>query len=258
MESSACKQNGPPTADYPRYSSTATSYSDLINYDIKIPGEHTIKGESFDAEIQMFHIHPTANRQSSIGVLVRATHDGYNSEFQEIIDEFQMLYDDHAGECARRKLAFWDFLETEGSSPTKDPTKAPTEAPTNSPTRQPPHHTRNKLHDVKFNPYSEALMPTIFFYRYDGSITEPPCKDITWWVMTDPMIISFSQLNQIKRILFTHVNQDCQPTSVHNADQSVARPIYPRDTREIQDCSVGSFLSDEAKKVGTARKCRGV
>jgi hypothetical protein len=48
-----CEVDRPPIADYPRYSSTTTSFSDLLNFDIKIPGEHTLEGEEFDAEIQM-------------------------------------------------------------------------------------------------------------------------------------------------------------------------------------------------------------
>ena len=84
-----CKRNSPPRADYPRYSSDGSSYSDLINYDIKVPEEHTIKGESFDAEIQMLHMHPHDPRVSSIGILVRAREDGFNDDFQEILDLFQ-------------------------------------------------------------------------------------------------------------------------------------------------------------------------
>jgi len=225
-----CKRNSPPRADYPRYSSDGSSYSDLINYDIKVPGEHTIKGESFDAEIQMLHMHPHDPRVSSIGILVRAKEDGFNADFQEILDLFQTVYDEDALECSRRNLK----QEQESYSPPSQ---------------------RRVQSTKRFNPYLESLMPTIFFYRYNGSITEPPCKDITWWVMELPMIISPEQLNQVKRILFTHVDEDCNPTSVHNADQSVARPIYPRDDGEIQDCSEGSFKADEEKGNGIARKC---
>jgi hypothetical protein len=74
--------------------------------------------------------------------------------------------------------------------------------------------------------------------------------------MTDPVIISTQQLNQIKRILFTHIDEDCNPTSVHNADQSVARSIYPLgNDREIQDCAAGAFKSDFEKRGDRGRKC---
>ena len=77
--------------------------------------------------------------------------------------------------------------------------------------------------------------------------------------MEDPVIISTRQLNQLKRILFTNIDpsNDCQPTSVHNNDQSVARPLVSRDGREIQDCGSGSFTSDFQKHGTQAKKCRG-
>jgi hypothetical protein len=240
MERDSCQSPRPPLADYPRYSSSVTSYADLMNYDIKVPGEHTIEGESFDAEIQMLHIHPTADRTSSIGVPVRAVKDGYNVEFQKIINEFQQVYDDHALECrqrtTRRNLRFNLFEDEEYLL------------------AQPLLRQSNR--QDRFNPYADELMPTIFFYRYDGSITEPPCKDITWWVMMEPMIISLEQLDQVKKILFTHVDADCDRTSVHNAEQSVARPVFPIGDGEIQKCDIGSYVSDVDKGRPEGKQCR--
>ena len=101
-------------------------------------------------------------------------------------------------------------------------------------------------------------MPGMFFYRYDGSITEPPCKDITWWVMDQPAIISIDQLQQLKILLFSHVDANCQPTSVHNVNQSSVRPIQPLgQDRVIQHCPAGSFRSDISKGRPQAKRCRG-
>lgn len=86
IDKRACRQNQPPRADYPRYASTGTSYADMINYDIKVPSEHTIRGKRFDAEVQMFHIHPIGYRLSSIGVLIEARDGRFNQEFQDILD----------------------------------------------------------------------------------------------------------------------------------------------------------------------------
>ena len=52
-----CLEDRPPQVDYPRYSSSGTAFSDLVNFDIKVPGEHQVEGQSFDAEIQMTHLH---------------------------------------------------------------------------------------------------------------------------------------------------------------------------------------------------------
>ena len=243
VESAACQQGEPPLADYPRYSSFQTSFSDLITYDVKIPSEHTIQGKQYDAEIQMLHIHPGDARISSIGIVVEATPNGHNSDFQAILNQFQIVYDKHENSCRRRErnLRWWN--DTDKFLDGHDDDSSP---------------FVRQMTVGGFDPYSDKLFPTMFFYRYDGSITEPPCKDLTWWVLTEPMKISVQQLDQAKRLLFTHVDEgSCKPTSVHNRDQSVARPVYPLgDDREIQDCSAGSFRSDVDKGRMPGRRCR--
>jgi hypothetical protein len=75
--------------------------------------------------------------------------------------------------------------------------------------------------------------------------------------MQKPMIISLEQLEQIKRLLFTHRDGDCDYTSVHNADQSVARPVFRNnDQAEIENCLEGTFKADVDKGRLAGNKCR--
>ena len=103
-DSQECKEGRPPIADYPKYSSTGSEFSDLLNFDIKVPGEHTIAGETFDAEIQMLHVHLTNRKLSSLGIPIRATEDGHNDEFQTILDEFHNTHYLDASACLNRTL----------------------------------------------------------------------------------------------------------------------------------------------------------
>ena len=109
--------------------------------------------------------------------------------------------------------------------------------------------------EMKFNPYSDAFMPGHFFFRYEGSMTEPPCMDITWFVMMEPMIISLDQLEQMKMLLFTHVDENCERTSVHNGDLSVSRPRFPLGDVEVQRCGEGTFVSDIEMGGDPPNKC---
>ena len=233
-----CKTNQPPMVDYPNYSSQGTAYADMHHLDIKVPGEHTIHagGETFDAEIQMFHVHLEDGRLSSIGIPIRATSNTTttNEEFQWILDEFQYVYDMNAATCG---ITTSTHLRGNSSA-------------TASIARQSPASSTNK-----FNPYN--LMQSMWFYRYDGSITEPPCRDITWWVMMDPLEISLLQLHQLQTLLFTNVNPEtCQPTSVHY-NMSSSRPIQPLgEGKTIQECGAGSFRSDVDKGRPAANECR--
>ena len=253
-----CKDGRPPIADYPKYSSVITPYSDLLHWDVKIPSEHTIEGEIFDGEIQMFHTH-YGGRVSSIGIPIRATEDGYNPDMQDIIDQFQLVYDEHEFNClndsGRRHLRNNDKQQRRAREMLRDLVHANTTTATVTP-EETLKIRKRQLQSMKFDPYSESFMRDIFFYRYDGSITEPPCLTITWWVMIHPMIISFEQLFQLKMLLFTHIDEDCTPTSVHNEDQEVTRPIFPLgDDRDIQRCEPGDFVDDVAKGRGEGNQC---
>jgi Eukaryotic-type carbonic anhydrase len=276
-----CNDNRPPLVDYPKYTSQYTDYADLIHYDIKVPAEHQLEGEEFDAEIQMFTLHPADARLASIGQVIRATDNGHNDDLQEILDAFQETYDDHAAACQRRQLRQRHTVNDSNYTDTEvNTTTTATERRylrfaggniRNLQQQQDANFFVNDNHDdmsapfVKqmmrpytgFNPFSEALFPTIFFYRYDGTLSEPPCTGISWFVMQEPVIISTGQLEQMKRLLFLHRDEDCQYTSVHNADQSVARPIFRNtDGEEVEECLDGSFKSDVDKGRLDANKCR--
>ena len=233
-----CNVDRAPVSDYPRYSSGQTHFSDLLQWDLKVPGEHWLDGESFDAEIQMLHAHLSSPRVSSIGIPIRATENGFNAAFQEILDQFQLTYDADKARCEAKKSSRRRAAGMADVDLAKDDKH-------HTPFGDPDSARKLQLSSKEFNPYSIAFLTTIFFFRYDGTTTDPPCVFLTWWVMSSPMRISFEQLDQAKHLLFTHVNGDCEKTSVHNADQSVARPLQKRaDDQFVMECKEGDFKAD--------------
>lgn len=229
----------PPIADFPNYSSNNTHHSDLMHLDIKVPGEHQINGEIFDAEIQMMHLHLEDSRIAYIGVPIRATQDGYNEKYQALLDHFQLVYDQHKWECAmkqRRNLRLFVGNEKKQSTYLDDPDF---------------QRRLQRQGRIPFDPYSDFLA-SVFFYRYNGSSPDPPCFPVTWFYIDKPIHIDFHQLRQTKELLFTHKNGNCEKTSVHNEAQSVVRPIQPLgvvqgtdEKRYIMSCMEGDFPPDE-------------
>jgi carbonic anhydrase len=241
-----CAEPDPPVADFPN---DWGGYADLMHVDFKIPSEHTIEGERFDGEMQIVHIHPSRRRTPTLSVLIRAKRAGYNPLFQEVLDQFQYVYNDHGSKCwaqlrrerrqataMRRvlgKLAqnepdydSWADFSTQDEDPSFNVTD------------------RRKLQG-SFTPHDEMLVPSIHFYGYEGSITEPPCSEfVTWFVSDLPMTIGLTQLEQMKRILFTHVSPTCEKTSVHFA-QSVARPLQDAAGRPVWRCTKADFVEDD-------------
>jgi hypothetical protein len=107
----------------------------------------------------------------------------------------------------------------------------------------------------RWDPYNEDwIVKTFHFWGYKGSMTEPPCGTFAYWFIHDtPMIWSKDQMNQLKTLLFTHVDENCNPTSAHY-DQSVARPIQPLDDRGVFRCTRKDFVSDEEMRARREEK----
>jgi carbonic anhydrase len=237
MTNSMCKEPDPPHGDFPNGFS---GFSDVMHIDVKVPSEHMLEGVRFDAEMQIFHYHPGRKRFPVQSVLIRAIDDeispgtnntSFNAYFQSLLNQFQFVYNVNAFRCGiirknkkRRLTSLVNRNLTELIN------------------------FGRKLNSVAvpsiWDPYHITLVPTIWFYRYDGSLTEPPCSEVvSWFVADQPMIISNIQLQQLKLILFTNVDLDCRKTSVHNL-QSVARPVRQSNNRSVSHCTASNFVRD--------------
>ena len=256
-----CNNNTPPVADYPQYSGTGGGWSDLINWDIKVPGEHKIYNETFDAEIQMMHAHLENQKLNSLGIPIRATNDAYSADFQRVLDQFHDVHFRDTRACMNRRnlrqqqniTKYYEDLMEQGK---RDGWYNEHTARIMLDTE----YMRELQSSFRFDPYSEEFMVDMFYFRYRGSMTEPPCMYLTWFFMDKPMLISFDQLRQVKFLLFTHVDPEtCEKTSVHNVDQSVARPVQPvyddEETAWTQHCIAGTFESDLDRFGRPGRRC---
>ena len=68
-----------------------------------------------------------------------------------------------------------------------------------------------------------------------------------WRILVEPAFISKAQLDQMKNILFTNKDENCQFTSVNHRG-SVARPIQKNNGRNIHKCTVNDYVSDKEKQ----------
>jgi len=241
----------PPHADFPN---GWGGFADVMHVDFKIPGEHWIEGEKFDGEMQIFHLHPGRRLMPTSSVLIRAKDDGYNYYFEEALKAFEKQYNWDYAMCQaknrrerqlvseidqiakgskveeHRDNGEWDELSIDMDNVDLDEMKRDLD---------------RSLQIGVWDPHHEMLIPSIHFWRYDGSITEPPCGEwVTWFVSDKPMIIGTDQLERMKRVLFTHVDTECRRTSVHS-EQSVARPIQDSAGRPVWKCRRSDFGPDK-------------
>lgn len=196
----ACAEPDPPHADFPN---GWPGFSDTLHVDFKFPSEHRIYGQTFDGEMQIYHLHPRRKRLPVISVLIQATpassggnnwDEGHNDYLQQAIDEFQYKYNvnrahcgssvvsSHLGTASRRKLSseMNDFGEmrrllnvTKRESATMFESFLVTQD--NGEFSGVPDIGRRRLSKI-WHPYEKSVMPSYYFFGYDGSLTEPPCS----------------------------------------------------------------------------------
>jgi carbonic anhydrase len=263
-----CQFPHPPWADFPN---GFPGIADATHIDLKIPSEHWLRGEIFDGELQVYHIHAKNGRVVAWSTLVRAKEQGHNQHFQLALDAFQTQYDKNQAACNKNRSSGSNSTAPNMSNSTLD-----SFAVTNAKNTTIWHslsknvgstswnvqskskdntgswnktHNRRDLHNIPgaWSPYHPDIMSTIYYYRYEGSITEPPCSEfVTWFVNDTPMNISLVQLEQWKMIQFTNIDpQTCTSTSVHFG-QNLARPMkrpLPPD-RVVSRCTMADFGPD--------------
>lgn len=238
-----CAEPNPPSSDFPN---NWGGYSDIMHVDWKVPSEHTIYGERFDGEMQIFHIHPIRRLTPAVSVMMQASSSAYNFQLQAILDEFQAIYDDHGALCAqktRRERRLVSMMHRILGRPGVERNFHDYETWADfSTTRDNPN--ARKLQSSIWHPYHAELVPSIYFFGYNGSITEPPCGQwVAWRVIDTPMKLHVRQLEQLKRLIFTHVSADCEKTGVQY-DESVARPIQDSFRRGVFRCTSDDFPAD--------------
>lgn len=255
MENLECAEPDPPHADFPH---NWGGYADLMHIDFKVPSEHMIEGVRYDAEMQIFHLHPSRRRTPTVSVVIQATPNGYNYYLQAALDAFEYTYNVHRAQCAaknrKNRQLVTDVHQVLGNKDEEqanpDATDYSTWADYSTDLDDPDYEKNQALHERElqygvWDPHHPSLVPSIYFYGYEGSLTEPPCGEwVSWFVCDTQMIISTSQLEQMKKLIFTHIDGDCNPTSVHYR-QSVARPIQETGGRRVWHCTQDDFLPDD-------------
>ena len=206
----------------------------VLHIDFKVPSEHTMNGKRFAAEYQ---IHLLQNLPAKRGAPVVSVlldlhpEDKANNALQIVLDEFQAIWDKDKKKCKkqrrRTKRELGDQKRLGGARR---------------------EQKRELRHGIRWNCFDKELMPSVWFYGYEGSLTEPPCSEFVEYRIIDaPAYISQGQLDQMKELIFDHVDpkRKCRKAgAVVNHNDSVARPIQPTLDRMIHKCYCRDFISD--------------
>jgi carbonic anhydrase len=237
-----CQEPDPPQADFPN---GWGGFADVLHVDFKVPSEHVLEGERFDAEMQIFHVHAGRRRLAAHSVLIRARDNGYNYYFQEALDAFLEEYDRNRELCMQREKAKSNLHRSLTSLPRSGPFGDFLSWARSMLGHRSANKTNTHEKSGVWDPHHPMLVPSLYFYRYEGSLTEPPCGEfVSWWITDQPMIIGLQQLEQLQAILFSNVeDQSCEKSGVQY-DRSVARPIRQVSNRDVYKCTARNFGPD--------------
>ena len=231
-----------------------------------------MEGRQFVAEYQ---INLIQNRESSqrgapvISVLFDIhPNNTANFRIQQLLDHFQAQWDADAAECeakrrGERRLMDAKWLRGSGSDGVgrvdNDQSTVLDEPPEIEAAFQEDYRRKTEEEKLyrKFDVWDrEWIMTSDWFFGYEGSLTEPPCTEfLEWRIIDTPALISREQHQQMKRILFNHVDGDCERTSVHSEEYGVARPLQAYNDRLVHRCMCRDFLGDEARKEYGSNRC---
>ena len=247
-----CANPDPPKGDFP---SGWGGFADVLHVDFKIPSEHLLNGERFDGEMQIVHLNSQVQRVATQAVLIKATNNGFNYYFEEALQAFEAQYEADKADCLQslNRARSLNYQSELNATRIRDEPLA--NANISSIAAKSTSQARRRMQTAPpigvWDPHHKMLVPSIYFWRYDGSLTEPPCSEfVTWFISDKPMKISKDQLARMKHVLFTHVDRDCGLSSVH-FDQSVARPIQSTAGRPVWHCTGEDFAPDTGIITGT-------
>ena len=179
---------------------------DAINTDIVVPAEHTINGREFVGEYRIFHMHSGGKGAAVITALMEIHPlNKRNSHLQKLINEFQTTFDEDMLKCQNQKRKERELQSLESSTGKKSVSSLRGKNRLAGKEKFPSYSKRKtfyprQLDRIKFDhddpsdpytsfgrwdPYDPELITSLWFYGYEGSLTEPPCTPFLSWRVMD-------------------------------------------------------------------------
>mmetsp|Transcript_25490 Transcript_25490/g.51898 ORF Transcript_25490/g.51898 Transcript_25490/m.51898 type:complete len:305 (+) Transcript_25490:1-915(+) len=241
----------------------------VTHVDIKIPSEHYMDGKQYPMEYQINLIQNRLEKRRGapiISVLFDLHFkDKDNNHIETLIEQFEKVSIKDMQECEnsqrRKRKLDAEIFNLFASEEDKEKVNTLLDEPKEEETKFQSNlrAVRRQAQENKYrewDPFHESIVRSVWFYGYEGSLTEPPCSEfVEWRIILEPALISKRQLAKLKDLLFNHVDENCQRTSVHSKEHGVARPLQPYNGHSLYTCTCLDFMDDESKDAGL-KKCR--
>ena len=174
-----------------------------------------MEGKQFLAEYQIFLIQNRDKQRGAPAVSVLFDfhpQDEKNKRFQILLDAFQDVYDRDMAQCRakrRRQRRLGALFGKRGDSDDDD-LDANRSTWLDEPREEEDRFQRalreaeRRTQDIrKFNPWTSDIVRTLYFFGYEGSLTEPPCTEVCYVSMG--MFGLFLHRQKHKSLMSSHI-----------------------------------------------------
>ena len=169
--------------------------------------------------------HKYGNRNVIIGFFLDVHHNGFNMRFEQFLREWEETKYKREHYCETRYQLYPKPYQ-----------------------RRYPILTEKQMKQVwgsftlrKSNFDLYKILPSKYYFTYNGSITVPPCSERAVWRFLDkPMKISNGQYQRLKVVLLHQKNEQCLPSSVAYYG-NMNRPIQPTNNMKIARCTKSNW-----------------
>uniref|UniRef100_A0A7S1YE76 carbonic anhydrase n=1 Tax=Grammatophora oceanica TaxID=210454 RepID=A0A7S1YE76_9STRA len=222
----------------------------LVWMELHMRSEHVIEGRRYDAELQMVHMgtDDNENRMAIVSLMLDASSLTDNLDLQPLLDGWQQTANNLKTSCPDRKLSVRRARPSLKSSSVKAGDEDLTESIDKTRHRQMQDGCKGDVNGngcdglgprKRIFPYN--LWPSIWYYRYAGSITAPPCTSIVQWrVMEKPLTMSTRQMKQLAQLQNSYKTSDCAEDDLLSPTGENFRPLQSR-SQQVLHCTYDNF-----------------
>mmetsp|Transcript_20478 Transcript_20478/g.46487 ORF Transcript_20478/g.46487 Transcript_20478/m.46487 type:complete len:350 (-) Transcript_20478:107-1156(-) len=207
---------------------------------MKVPGEHRINGDSFHAELVVYHADNTDpnhkehrdNRLVASSVLFDTSQDKHSDWLEDLLLNWESTAENKKNLCYGAKK-----LQNSTNTITKT---VNLQNSTSTITK-----TVNNLRSLQTKGdkwYLHKPWRNEYYYSYKGSLTIPPCSDIVYWFIRDNALsMSKKQLQRVQDLITGYLDKDCKKGTYADKNGNVARPIQKYDKHSVFHCDKSDY-----------------